>query len=57
MKLMMQQQPTIILDLNVLTPPKNGHFDAFEEDLYDLARNIEFKIINTVFQNQLSKDI
>ena len=42
---------------SVLTPLKNGHFDAFEEDLYDLARNIEFKRINTVFQNQLSKDI
>ena len=42
---------------SVLTPPKNGHFDAFEVDLYDLALNIEFKRINTVFQNRLSKDI
>ena len=33
----------------VLTPPKNEHLNAFEEDLYDLVRNIEFKRINTVF--------
>ena len=42
---------------SVLTPPKNEHLNAFEEDLYDLVRNIEFKRANTVFQNQLNKDI
>ena len=33
----------------VLTPPKNEHLNAFEEDLYELVRNIGFKRINTVF--------
>ena len=42
---------------SVLTPPKNEHLNAFEEDLYELVRNIEFKRVNTVFQNQLNKDI
>ena len=41
---------------SVLTPPKNEHLNAFEEDLYDLVRNIEFKKANTGFQNQLNKD-
>ena len=41
----------------VLTRPKNEHIIAFEEDLYDLVRNIEFKRINAVLQNQLNKDI
>ena len=40
---------------SVLTPPK--HFNAFEEDLYNLVRNIEFKRANKVFQNQLNQDI
>ena len=42
---------------SVKTPPKNEHLSAFENDLYDLVRNIEFKTINTAFQNQLNKDI
>ena len=42
---------------SVSTRPKNEHLNAFEEDLYDLVRNIEFKKANTVFQNQLNKDI
>ena len=33
------------------------NLNAFEEDLYDLVCNIEFKRANTVFQNQLNKDI
>ena len=33
------------------------HLNAFEEDLYDLLRNIGFKRANTVFQNQLNKGI
>ena len=40
-----------------LTSPKKEHLKAFEEDLYDLVRNIEFKRANTVFQNQLNKHI
>ena len=42
---------------SILTPPKNDHLNAFEEDLYDLVRNIEFKRANTVFKNQLNKYI
>ena len=42
---------------SVLAPPKNEHLNAFEEDLYDLVPNIEFKRANTVFQNKLNKDI
>ena len=42
---------------SVLTPPKNEHLNAFEEDLYNLVHNIEFKRANTIFQNQLNKDI
>ena len=42
---------------SVLTLPKNEHLNAFEEDLYDLVRNIEFKRANTVFKNQLNKYI
>ena len=42
---------------SVLTPPKNEHLNAFEDDICNLVRNIEFKRANTVFQNQLNKDI
>ena len=42
---------------SILKPPKNEHLNAFEEDLSGLVRNIEFKRANTVFQNQLNKDI
>ena len=42
---------------SVLTPPKKEHLKTFEEDLYDLVRNIEFNRANTVFQNQLNKHI
>ena len=42
---------------SVLTPPKNEHLNTFEEDLHDLVRTIEFKRANTVFQDQLNKDI
>ena len=42
---------------SVLTPPKNKHLNAFVEELYDLVRNVEFKRANTVFQNELNKDI
>ena len=42
---------------SVLTAPKKEYLKAFEEDLYDLVSNIEFKRANTVFQNQLNKHI
>ena len=38
------------------TPPVNEHLRAFENDLYDMIKNIEFKKVDTAFQRQLSKD-
>ena len=32
-------------DSQVRTPPKNEHVNAFETGLYDMVRNIEFKIV------------
>ena len=34
-----------------LTPPRNEYLNAFEEEIYDPVRNIEFKRANTAFQN------
>ena len=48
---------TNIRFISVKTPPKNEHLSAFENDLYDLVRNIEFTRINTAFENRLNKDI
>ena len=42
---------------SVLTPRKNEHLNAFERDLYDLERNIEFKRANVIFQYQPNQDI
>ena len=42
---------------SVRTPPKNEHLNAFESDLYDMVRNIEFKRVSSEFQSNLSKDI
>ena len=42
---------------SVKTPPKNEHLIAFEADLYDMLRNIEFKRVSSEFPNKLSKDI
>ena len=42
---------------SVRTPPKNEHVNAFETGLYDMVRNIEFKIVSSEFQSNLSKHI
>ena len=42
---------------SVRTPPKNEHLNAFESDLYDMVRNIEYKRVSSEFQSNLSKDI
>ena len=42
---------------SVKTPPKNEHLNAFENDLYDMVRNIEFKNVNSLFQKQLQNDM
>ena len=41
---------------NSAKTPKNEHFIAFEKDLYNMMRNIEFKNIKSPFQAKLSKD-
>ena len=42
---------------SVRTPLNNEHLHAFESDLYDMVRNIEFKRVSSEFQSNLSKDI
>ena len=44
-------------DSQVRTPPKNEHVNALETGLYDMVRNIEFKIVSSEFQSNLSKHI
>ena len=38
-------------------PPPMEHLNAFENDLYDLVRNIQFSTHKNGFQRQLSKDV
>ena len=40
-----------------LTPPQKEHLNAFENDLYDMVRCIEFRRSCNVFQKQLATDI
>ena len=42
---------------SVKTPPKNGQLNQFESDLYDMVQYIEFKIVTSNFQAQLSDDV
>ena len=39
------------------TPPQNKHLNAFENDLYEMVRSIEFRHASNVFQKQLATDI
>ena len=39
------------------TPPAIRELNAFENDLFDLAKNIEFRRVNSEFQKNLAKDI
>ena len=39
------------------TPRKNEHLNAFENDLYNMVRNIEFKNAKSSFQQQLQHDV
>ena len=41
---------------SVKTPPKNEHLNAFENDMYDMVRNIEFENAKSSFQHQLQND-
>ena len=40
----------------VNTPPQNEHLKYFENDLYEMARKIQFRRTHNSFQKQLSKD-
>ena len=38
-------------------PPPSEHLNAFENDLYDLVRNIQFTARRNEFQKQLTRDV
>ena len=40
-----------------LTPPQNEHLTPFENNLYDMARNTEFKAGENDFQKTLTSDL
>ena len=39
------------------TPPQNKHLNAFEDDMYEMIRSIEFRNSSDEFQKQLAADI
>ena len=39
------------------TPPTNIHLKAFEDELYEMIRNIEFTHVHDSFQSQLRRDV
>ena len=39
------------------TPPQNEHLNPFENDIYELVKNIEFKNVKNKFQNKLKRDL
>ena len=41
----------------VLTPPQNKDLIAFENDMYDMIRNVEFTNIRNEFLDHLNRDI
>ena len=52
------EQSNINFGFNLVkTPPKNEHLNAFEDDLYDMVRNIEFENVKSSFQQQLQSDV
>ena len=38
---------------SVKTPPENEHLNAFDADLNDIVRNIDFKRVSSEFQSKL----
>ena len=40
-----------------IIPPPKEHLDAFENDLYDMVRCIEFRQSHNIFKKQLPTDI
>ena len=41
---------------SVKAPPKNKQLNAFENDLYYMVRNIEFKNVKSLLQHQLQNE-
>ena len=39
------------------TPPKSQHLNGFEEDIFNLIGNVEFKNVRNNFQKNLSRDV
>ena len=39
------------------SPPKNALIYEFENDLYDLIQNVEFKVVKNDFQRQMQSDL
>ena len=39
------------------TPPPHADLALFENDIYKLIRDVQFKNVNNVFQHQLQKDV
>ena len=40
-----------------ISPPQNPELTSFENDIYDMARKIEFRKVRNGFQDQLKEDI
>ena len=53
----LENTPEKLVVKSVKTTSKNEHLNAFEADLCDMVRNIEFKTVSSEFQIKLSKDI
>ena len=41
----------------VVTPPQNEDLNAFENDMYDMIRNVEFTNVRNEFLDHLNRDI
>ena len=41
----------------VVTPPQNKDLNAFENDMYDMIKNVEFTNIRNEFLDHLNRDI
>ena len=39
------------------TPPQNEYLNAFENDMYEMIRNIEFINVRNEFQDKLKQDL
>ena len=42
---------------SLATPPQNEHLKAFEDDIYEMIRKIEFTNVRNDFQKKLQSDV